>query len=396
MVSVLNGPQRGVRDRRRDEIGNAVAGLRSAGRRYAVAIRLITLPVAAGVAVAAAESGAMRWLAGVAWASVALWSVVYVRFVLNTAVRWVTAVDGLMLIGLAFATPWIVPASWLASGKSWLVPFCTFACVAYQYYERWLFGGGVALGVVVAMVAGTALGRPDGSAADGLITACWSIVVTLLARLLWTLVHRGGAQADDAVADANQAARDRDIAARVRADELATNRKLHDTSATTLLMVGTGQAGHAGELLPQRAARDVAFLRALRDNEVPAQSDLVDLLRAEADLVPVEVTWTSAERFVLPPGVAQALADAAAEALSNTARHSGARSATLSVSGNSLEVVVEVVDDGCGFDPAAVPQTRRGVAHSIAGRMADLGGEARIESAPGAGTRVRLEWRDDV
>jgi hypothetical protein len=375
-------------------VGDAVLGLRRAGRSYSAAIRLITLPVAATVAVAAPADAAMRLAATAAWTVVALWSVVYVRQMLRTRARWITLVDCGVLSCLALATPLIVPLSWLSTGKSWLVPFCTFACVAYQYYERWALGGTAALGVVASMITGTALGRPDGSAVDGLITACWSLVVTLLARLLWTLVHRGGAQADAAVAAAAKAGRTRKIAARVRADGLFTNRKLHDTSAATLLMVGTGQAQHAGAKLSAQAERDLAFLRALRDNAFPAQSDLVDLLCAELAVMPVNVVWTTAERVTLPPMITHALADAATEALRNAARHSGADSATVSVSGGPHGIRVEISDQGRGFDLHSVPATRRGVRDSIVGRMADIGGRAYIDSAVGAGTTVRLEWRD--
>ena len=43
-----------------------------------------------------------------------------------------------------------------------------------------------------------------------------------------------------------------------------------------------------------------------------------------------------------------------------------------------------------GFDPAAVPADRRGIAESIRGRMERAGGEALVGSAPGEGTEVEL------
>jgi signal transduction histidine kinase len=62
-------------------------------------------------------------------------------------------------------------------------------------------------------------------------------------------------------------------------------------------------------------------------------------------------------------------------------------------------VYVEVTDDGLnayvrdrgkGFDPAAVLGDRRGIADSIIGRMARVGGVASIRSGPGEGTEVVL------
>ena len=47
-------------------------------------------------------------------------------------------------------------------------------------------------------------------------------------------------------------------------------------------------------------------------------------------------------------------------------------------------------DRGAGFDPAAVPADRKGVAESIEGRMERAGGRATIVTSPGEGTEVEL------
>ena len=57
---------------------------------------------------------------------------------------------------------------------------------------------------------------------------------------------------------------------------------------------------------------------------------------------------------------------------------------------NDDEVSVFVRDRGAGFDPAAVPGDRRGIAESIEGRMHRAGGTATVSSAPGSGTEVEL------
>jgi signal transduction histidine kinase len=51
---------------------------------------------------------------------------------------------------------------------------------------------------------------------------------------------------------------------------------------------------------------------------------------------------------------------------------------------------VFVRDRGAGFDRAAVPPDRRGLAESIEGRMVRAGGSTSIVTAPGAGTEVEL------
>jgi signal transduction histidine kinase len=55
-------------------------------------------------------------------------------------------------------------------------------------------------------------------------------------------------------------------------------------------------------------------------------------------------------------------------------------------------LVLEVRDDGVGFDPdAAAVRSRRLGLTSMEERAERLGGRLSVESAPGAGTTVRLE-----
>jgi signal transduction histidine kinase len=49
-----------------------------------------------------------------------------------------------------------------------------------------------------------------------------------------------------------------------------------------------------------------------------------------------------------------------------------------------------VRDRGRGFDPAAVPGDRQGIARSIRDRMSRHGGSVAIRSAPGQGAEVEL------
>ena len=75
------------------------------------------------------------------------------------------------------------------------------------------------------------------------------------------------------------------------------------------------------------------------------------------------------------------------EALTNARRHSGARNVTVSLAVHGDALVAEVADDGRGFDPEAPPGTGlRGMRE----RVLRLGGDLRVESASGEGTRVRV------
>lgn len=77
------------------------------------------------------------------------------------------------------------------------------------------------------------------------------------------------------------------------------------------------------------------------------------------------------------------------EALTNAIRHAHAKRVTVSLASADGHVVVFIVDDGRGFDAAALSRAGRGLA-SMRRRADNAGGSLRIESAPGRGTRVVL------
>ncbi|HXK01672.1 MAG TPA: two-component regulator propeller domain-containing protein [Verrucomicrobiae bacterium] len=78
------------------------------------------------------------------------------------------------------------------------------------------------------------------------------------------------------------------------------------------------------------------------------------------------------------------------EAANNVVKHSGARHVTVQVSAGRERFVFEIADDGRGFDLAGLSGEGNGLP-GIKRRVHALGGMARIESTPGAGTRVRIE-----
>jgi signal transduction histidine kinase len=82
------------------------------------------------------------------------------------------------------------------------------------------------------------------------------------------------------------------------------------------------------------------------------------------------------------------------EALANVVKHAGASKAWVHVEARSGRVLVEVRDNGSGFDPAASHAGHFGL-ESMQSRAAELGGVLTISSAPRTGTLVRVEARTD-
>ncbi|GAA3227510.1 PspC domain-containing protein [Actinocorallia longicatena] len=88
-----------------------------------------------------------------------------------------------------------------------------------------------------------------------------------------------------------------------------------------------------------------------------------------------------------------AMIQAAREATVNAAKHSGAPSISVYAEVEADELEIFVRDRGKGFDQGGVPEDRMGVRGSIIGRMERHGGTARVKSAPGEGTEIRLELK---
>ncbi|MFT4087137.1 MAG: hypothetical protein QM658_08255 [Gordonia sp. (in: high G+C Gram-positive bacteria)] len=97
----------------------------------------------------------------------------------------------------------------------------------------------------------------------------------------------------------------------------------------------------------------------------------------------------------VPGAAASALVEASCEALRNSLRHAGpgAGRAVLAGFDDDGGLQVMIVDDGVGFDPAAVSRQRLGIELSIRQRLGLLsGGAAEVISEPGRGTTILLSW----
>lgn len=89
--------------------------------------------------------------------------------------------------------------------------------------------------------------------------------------------------------------------------------------------------------------------------------------------------------------VLEPLVHATREAVTNAGKHSGAARIDVYAEVEPDRVEVFVRDRGKGFDPETIGPDRQGVKESIRARMERSGGSARIRTAPGEGTEVKLE-----
>jgi signal transduction histidine kinase len=118
---------------------------------------------------------------------------------------------------------------------------------------------------------------------------------------------------------------------------------------------------------------------------------------AEHHLTPAGVAFrceVTADGRNLPPERETTLFRAVQEAIRNVARHAGATQVLIQVEAQDRQLVVEVEDDGHGFDPASVAQpvpSGRGLGLlGMRERLALIGGSVEIVSSSEEGTRVVL------
>jgi signal transduction histidine kinase len=184
--------------------------------------------------------------------------------------------------------------------------------------------------------------------------------------------------------------------ARARAEERADiASRVHDSVLQTLALIqrrsDDPQAVVQLARAQERELRSLLFEgRAPGDADVSSFAEGIRQIQRDVEArhgVPVEVVTVG--DCPLDAHLSAVLA-AAREATVNAAKWSGAAVVSLFAEVEPDSVSIAVRDRGKGFDPAAVPGDRKGVAESIRGRMSRHGGEAIVQSAPGEGTKVTL------
>ncbi len=175
---------------------------------------------------------------------------------------------------------------------------------------------------------------------------------------------------------------------------------IHDNVLSTFLAAGRGQPQ---TVVGPLAASTLAELDALQSRVGPDElfswEQAVTHLRNSAAEADNRATFIVSHRDAahpdeLPADDIRTVGSALSEALRNSRRHAGidARS-SVTVRLTDALLSVDVIDDGAGFDPSALPPHRLGIAVSIVGRMRSLpGGSASVHSRRGSGTRIHLEW----
>ncbi|MGQ0550106.1 MAG: histidine kinase [Armatimonadota bacterium] len=185
-------------------------------------------------------------------------------------------------------------------------------------------------------------------------------------------------------------------------------RELHDSVSQALYGIALG-ARTARTLVdrdPQRAVEPLDYVLSLAEAGLAEMRALIFELRPESlkeeGLIAaltkqiefvrarhrIVVEATLPDEPVIPMEAKEAVYRIAQEALTNTIKHARASQVALELNGGPLELVLEVSDNGVGFDPAQSFPGHLGL-RSMRERAASLGGTVEVDSGPAVGTRIR-------
>ncbi|MCO1599133.1 ATP-binding protein [Micromonospora sp. RHAY321] len=321
------------------------------------------------------------------------WSVWYAARALRHGITpTLVAGDVVVTVLACLLIPRLVAPEVLPGEGSWIAVLASTTVINTQAtaLARWSIPAGLL--VTASYVAGT---QAAGNPAEARAHAATLLVQTACTAMMATVMRRRIGRADRAFAEHQRLTRESLVARAAREAERRQNRDLHDTVLGTLTMVGLGAVPGPSVAFRERCAADLRTLVALTDvGPVPGDGPvpLDGRLRTVPERLPELRVRLELASCAVPAGVADAITDSTYAALSNVVRHAPGAQATLRLTRNAVAVVVEVTDDGPGFDPASVPPHRYGLRESVRGRMAAIGGRAEVRSAPGAGTLIRLEW----
>jgi len=255
----------------------------------------------------------------------------------------------------------------------------------------------VASVAAVAVAAGSPLAFPVAGVLLGwvltTVTGLWiARAVPLAARRIYSIgnAHRAERQASETEAQRRQGAR-----------------LLHDTVLATLTLLAHSGFGVTPQALQAQAAEDARLLRHLRLGGTPqpqASGDYsletveesplgqtLESVKQRFGRMGLEVSWHGTGQVLLPSHVLDAFLMALAECLENVRRHAGVAEAHVTIIHDDSTVRAMVTDAGVGFTLGEVDEARLGFKESVVGRLREVGGTARLFSAPGSGTTVVLE-----
>jgi signal transduction histidine kinase len=272
-------------------------------------------------------------------------------------------------------------------------------------------GPRIAVLIVSFVVIGAALLALTSDLQAPLRTAGVYVLGWLLTTLIAVWLSASVPQVAKRIASIGRAHRAERQASELEAQRRQGARLLHDTVLATLTLLAHSGVGVTPDALRQQAGDDARLLRQLRmgGSPTPATENVgtetspiqvvdepvlgttLESVKQRFGRMGLEVSWHGTGQVLLPSEVLDAFLLALAECLENVRRHSGVTQAHVTITDDDTTVRALVTDAGVGFDINDIDEAKLGFTESVVARLRDVGGNARLFSAPGSGTTVVLE-----
>lgn len=271
--------------------------------------------------------------------------------------------------------------------------------------------------IIAFLVVGTALLLLTSDLQAPLRTAGIFVLGWVLPTLIAIWISAGVPQVAKRIASIGRAHRAERQASELEAQRRQGARLLHDTVLATLTLLAHSGVGVTPEALRQQAGDDAKLLRQLRLGtsatppagatsagattgtstspiaviDEPVLGTTLESVKQRFGRMGLQVSWHGTGQVLLPSNHLDAFLLALAECLENVRRHSGVTEAHVTITEDDKMVRAMVTDAGVGFDISDIDDAKLGFTESVVARLRDVGGNARLFSAPGSGTTVVLE-----
>ena len=342
-------------------------------------------------------------LSGVIFVSLAL---AILATLVKSFIRFTSGLFAVLYLAALVAWPALVATpDGVLDGKPWLWYLCTVAtsCAAVSFSLWWA----MTYTLVAPLAYGIVRVLPAGGHAEpmlGALDAFYAILLGQVVLIIITMLRQATAAVDTAQTNALQTYSSAVRQHATEVERVQVDSIVHDSVLAALLSAAAAGTPKAAELAYTMAQDAITRLNDAgsntpSDDSMVAFSRLKERIRSAAARFdePIEFIDCDAENLSLPAHAAEALYSASAQAIINSVQHAGqpgetvARTVRMNV--NLLGgCVIEIVDTGVGFDPAAVPSERLGLRISIRERIISAGGMVHVRTGPGQGTSILIEW----
>ena len=282
-------------------------------------------------------------------------------------------------------------AGWLAGYSEFITggyPMSWLFVVAYSTGLRWTMVAGVIASGVFAI-----LHVLMGLETVRLVGSIQFIVVAAVVG--WAFEALRQREALQLMAEANRARTERELvaereqSARLR-ERSEIGRQLHDSVLQTLKLI-SGAADDPAEVRFLARVQERDLRRTISEYQSPYQDSfrarLLDARAMVEDRYRISIEQVIRDDAEMDPRL-QTLVEAATEALTNAARHSGSPTIDLYAAVLNDGVQINIRDRGDGFDPGEVSNS--GISHSIVDPVVAVGGTVEIKTRPNQGTEIAL------